>query len=61
MVLSLFLLRELLKHFRHRSGAYARYLSILFYSMRSIIYVIELIVLMTLQNGFQLYNDYMRD
>ena len=44
-----------------RSGAYARYLTTLFYAIRSVIYVIELIVLMTLQDGFQLYNDYVTD
>ena len=44
-----------------RSGAYARYLTTLYYAMRSVIYVIELIVLITLQDGFQLYNDYVAD
>ena len=43
------------------SGAYARYLTTLYYAMRSVIYVIELIVLITLQDGFQLYNDYVAD
>ena len=35
-----------------RSGAYARYLNTLYNAIKSVIYVIELIVLMTLQDGF---------